>query len=87
MNATRGAGVMVLMMCAAMAQAADDEKGNATSTAGSQNAMRQVEADYADAKEQCRQAKDKSRCLKEAKASYEEAKAKVKTHTTGSGDK
>lgn len=81
MRITQWIGAVTLTACFAFAQADDTQPGSdASSAASSQDAMKQVDADYKTAKEQCQQAKDKNRCLSEAKEAYKEAKAKVKEH-------
>ena len=77
MKSLQWISMMTLAACAAAVQAAD-----VSPEASSRDAMQQVEADYKNAKEQCRQAKDRKRCLDEAKDAYNEAKGKVKTNAT-----
>ena len=84
MKITHWIGAMALVACGTIAQAQNgDQGGDTSSAASSQAAMKQVDADYKAAKEQCRQAKDKNRCLNEAKDAYHEAKAKVKENGAG----
>lgn len=86
MRTTHWIGAIALIACGTVAQAQNgDQAGDASSAASSQSAMKQVDADYKIAKEQCRQAKDKNRCLTEAKDAYNEAKAKIKENEAGEG--
>lgn len=72
-----------VMTGTAIAQSGNDETTGAVGNVDAKNAMQQVEADYKNAKAQCRNAKDKHDCLAQAKKAYDEAKAKVKGKQNG----
>lgn len=75
MKSLQWISMMTLVASVTVVYAAD-----VTPEASSRDAMQQVEADYKNAKEQCRQAKDKKHCLDEAKHAYDQARGKVKTN-------